>query len=282
MAGVVKPGAAVGGEDRVLVMIGFMGAGKSTAAVSAARALGADAIDVDQVIEQRLGKPIDRIFAEDGEPAFRATEERITLELLGEPRAGGRVVALGGGALGSEKVRAALRGHLVTWIDVDLDTAWRRCQGTGRPLATDRSEFERLYAAREPVYTEAADVVVPHHRAAEMAAVLAALEGLPTPASPCCGRPARRATTRPTSARACSASAPFWPATVAGRRFLVTDYNAGRLYGDALSPLDGRVDDHARRAVQDDRSRRDRVVRAGARRHDACRRRGRARRRCRR
>ena len=241
MAGVVKPGAAVGGEDRVLVMIGFMGAGKSTAAVSAARALGADAIDVDQVIEQRVGKPIDRIFAEDGEPAFRATEERITLELLGEPRAGGRVVALGGGALGSEKVRAALHGHLVTWIDVDLDTAWRRCQGTGRPLASDRSEFERLYAAREPVYTEAADVVVPHHRSAEMAAVVAALEGLPNAGATVLWATSASGDYPAYIGPGLLGEAPFWPATVSGRRFLVTDYNAGRLYGDRLSPLDGRV-----------------------------------------
>ena len=65
-----------------------MGAGKSTAARSAAAALGIDAVDVDSVIEERLGKPIHDVFAEDGEGAFRAAEERITLELLNDP--GGR------------------------------------------------------------------------------------------------------------------------------------------------------------------------------------------------
>jgi shikimate kinase / 3-dehydroquinate synthase len=242
MAAAVSPTTALGDDGRVLAMIGFMGAGKSTAARSAAQALGADAIDVDQVVEQRLGNPIERVFAQDGEPAFRAAEERITLELLESPAT--RVLALGGGALGSDRVRRALRDHLVVWVDVDLETAWRRCQGTGRPLAADRAQFERLYAAREPVYAQAAGVVVPHERSAEMARVLAALEG-----------PAGWVRSDTTVLWAVSASGDypayigpgllgeraFWPATVTGRRFLVTDYNAGRLYGDRLSPLDGRV-----------------------------------------
>ncbi|MGA9857081.1 MAG: iron-containing alcohol dehydrogenase, partial [Solirubrobacteraceae bacterium] len=182
------------------------------------------------------------IFARDGEAAFRAAEERITLELLEAPSDGPRpVVALGGGALGSAAVRDALRDHLTVWIDVDLDTAWRRCEGTARPLAADRDAFTALYTARRPVYEQAADVVVPQERAGEMGAVLAALEGVPR--------------TGVTVLWATSASGdypayigpgllsgpPFWPATVAGRRFVVTDYNVGRLYGEALGRLDGRV-----------------------------------------
>ena len=149
MAGTVDVSAALGEQVRVVAMVGFMGAGKSTAARSAARALDTDAVDVDHVIEERLGKSIERIFAEDGEPAFRAAEERITLELLDHSdSAAPRVIALGGGALGSDRVREALRGHLTAWIDVDAETAWQRCQGTGRPLAADRAQFERLHAAR--------------------------------------------------------------------------------------------------------------------------------------
>ncbi|HEX4010080.1 MAG TPA: bifunctional shikimate kinase/3-dehydroquinate synthase [Solirubrobacteraceae bacterium] len=244
MAGAVSSDPAPGSERRVLVMVGFMGAGKSTAAVSAARALDADAVDVDQVIEQRAGMPIHRMFAEDGERAFRATEERITLELLDETGlARPRVLALGGGALGSEKVREALRSHLVIWIDVDLETAWRRCQGTGRPLASDRGEFSRLYAAREPAYAAAADVVVPHAQASAMAPVIAALDGVGS-------RSGRVTVLWATSASGdypafigpgLLAQPSFWPATVVGRRFLVSDYNAGRLYADRLAPLDGRV-----------------------------------------
>ena len=74
------PGAQAGADrpgSGAVACIGFMGAGKSTAARSAAAALGTAAVDVDSVIEERLGKPIRAIFAEDGESAFRAAEERI-------------------------------------------------------------------------------------------------------------------------------------------------------------------------------------------------------------
>ncbi len=237
MAITMSPSAARR-SGAAVVMIGFMGAGKSTVARHAAATLGGPAVDVDAAIAQRLGKPIAEIFADDGEGAFRQAEERITLELLNDT--GRRVLALGGGALGSSRVRAALADHLVVWIDVDCETAWRRCGGSGRPLAADRHEFERLYALRRPVYARVADVVVGHERGDAIAAVLAAMEGMPA---------------RATLLWAATASGDypayvgpgllgdpsFWPATVPGRRFLVTDYNAGRLYGEALNPLDGRV-----------------------------------------
>ncbi|MGH2910645.1 MAG: shikimate kinase, partial [Solirubrobacteraceae bacterium] len=148
MATALKPAAADAVGQRVVVMIGFMGAGKSTAARNAAEALGSVAVDVDDVIEERLGKPIARIFAEDGEAAFRAAEERFTLELLeaGGMAPGPGVLALGGGAIESPRVREALGRHLVVWIDVDPETAWRRCSGSGRPLAADRSRFYALHA----------------------------------------------------------------------------------------------------------------------------------------
>jgi shikimate kinase len=164
-------------HGRSLAFIGFMGAGKSTAARSAATLLGMEAVDVDAVLEHRLGKPIERVFAEDGEAVFRAAEERVTTELLDAdwPRA----VSLGGGAIGSESVRAALAEHFVVWIDVPVDVAWARARGTGRPLAADRGRFERLYAEREPVYRRLADAIVPAERSHAMAQVLPALDGLP-------------------------------------------------------------------------------------------------------
>ncbi len=225
-------------SDRTIALIGFMGAGKSTAARSAAAALGLSAVDSDQVIEQRAGKPIEQIFAQDDEAAFREAEERVILELLDadEPR----VVALGGGALGSAAVRAALGRHLVIWVDIDAETAWQRCQGTGRPLAADRAAFEQRYVDREPVYAAAADVVIPHERSERMGEIVGAVQGMPSG-------------TKLLWATSASGDYPayigpglvtvdrFWPATVAGRRFLVTDYTAGRLYADALEPLDRRV-----------------------------------------
>ncbi|MDQ6608086.1 MAG: 3-dehydroquinate synthase, partial [Actinomycetota bacterium] len=223
---------------RAIVCIGFMGAGKTTAARSAAGSLGGEAIDVDRVIEARLGKPIERVFAEDGEPAFRAAEERITLELLeaGETT----VLALGGGAVGSPVVRRALAQHLVVWLDVTVDTAWARAEGTGRPLARDFTQFARLYSQREAIYASLADVIVPAERSAALPAVLAALANVPDDttvlwaASESGDYPAYIGPGLIGEHR-------FWPATVEGRRFLVTDGQAGRLYGETLDPLHGRV-----------------------------------------
>jgi shikimate kinase/3-dehydroquinate synthase len=189
------------------------------------------------VLEKRLGKPIEQVFAQEGESAFRAAEERAALELLAAPDT--HVLALGGGAVASPRVREALAGHLVVWIDVDVEVAWARCEGSGRPLARERSEFERLYAAREPLYASLADVVVGTERANQMPRILGALEGLP-------------AGVRMLWAAGASADYPafigsgllrdgFWPVSVPGRRFLVTDGNAGRRYSDALAPLDGRI-----------------------------------------
>jgi shikimate kinase/3-dehydroquinate synthase len=232
---------------RNVVLVGFMGAGKTTAAHSLAQASGLPAVDVDEEIVRRDGRSIEDIFSTDGEGAFRELEERTGLEVLDskEPR----IVSLGGGALGSAPLRAALASHRVVWIDIDTDTAWARAAGRGRPLARDRDAFRALHGRREPVYAAAADVVVPQTRATGVARVLTALEGVPagvrtlwatTPGAdagddyPAYVGPGLLATEgrRP---------APFWPSTVRGRRFLVTDYNAGRLYGERLGRLDGRV-----------------------------------------
>ncbi|MDQ2897977.1 MAG: shikimate kinase, partial [Actinomycetota bacterium] len=138
-------------DRRVVAMIGFMGAGKTTAARDAAHALGTTAVDVDHELEARSGQSIAEIFAQDGEAAFRAREEQLTLELLHAGRVGPtpRVLALGGGAITSAAVRAALADHLAVWIDVDLETAWQRSRGGDRPLAADRDRFATLYAGRE-------------------------------------------------------------------------------------------------------------------------------------
>jgi shikimate kinase / 3-dehydroquinate synthase len=231
-AGVDRPGRGA------VVCIGFMGAGKSTAARSAAGAIGVDAVDVDSVIEERLGKPIHEVFAEDGEGAFRAAEERITLELLADPSVS--VLALGGGAVGHVSVREALADHRVVWLDITLDDAWERCGGSSRPLARDREQFARLYAEREPLYAALADAIVPAARTHAMGSVLGALEEMPDD-------------TKMLWAAAAAGDYPayigpglvtqhqFWPASVAGRRFAVTDGIVGRHYADALAPLSGRV-----------------------------------------
>ena len=118
-----------------------MGSGKSTAA----RAIGA--IDVDALVETRAGKSIPEIFREEGEAAFRAQEEKAV------------ILALGGGAVTSPRVRGALEDTLTIWLDVDVDTCWERVRGSDRPLAQDEAEFRRLYAERRALYADAADVV---------------------------------------------------------------------------------------------------------------------------
>jgi len=227
--------------NRGVVCIGFMGAGKSTAARSLAEALGSTPIDVDSVIEERLGKPIERVFAEDGEAAFRAAEEQTTLELLSKPQP--RVLALGGGAIGHESVREALKDHLVIWLDVALELAWARCRDSDRPLARDREQFETLYHRREPVYAALADAVVPAERSHQMEPVLAALQSMPdrtkllwaaTPGGPRADHPAYVGEGLMSEHR-------FWPPSIGGRRFLVTDGIAGRLYGEYLELVAGRA-----------------------------------------
>ena len=225
-------------RDRPVAFIGFMGSGKSTAARAAAVVLGAAPIDADRVIEERLGKSIERVFAEDGEAAFRAAEETATLELLDDPA--NRVLSLGGGAVSSEPVRRALADRLVVWLDVDLDTAWARASGSGRPLARDRAEFNALHSEREPLYAALADAIVPGERSAAMAPVLEAVRGLP-------------GGSRMLWASSASGDYPvylgaglllerrFWPPAVRGRRFVVTDGRVGRHYGEVVEPVSHRV-----------------------------------------
>ena len=121
-----------------LVFIGFMGAGKSLAARSAAAQLNVATVDSDALLEERLGSSIEQYFASHGEGAFREQEEETVAELLDAPPA--PVISLGGGAVGSERVREALARHTVVLLDVDADTAWQRARG-GRPLARDRDRF---------------------------------------------------------------------------------------------------------------------------------------------
>jgi shikimate kinase/3-dehydroquinate synthase len=217
-------------------LIGFMGAGKSTAA----QALGQRAVDVDETIETRLGRPIPAIFAEQGEAAFRALEEQVSLELLDDPAYD--VVALGGGGVKSERVRQALSSRRVVWLWTVWEDAWSRVCGDGveRPLASDPARFHELHEERQPIYESLADVIVPATRSRQMPAVIAALDGLPG------GAKMLWATTT-------SADYPvyvgsglipehrFWPQAVSGRRMLVTDYNAGRRWGDFLEPVFARV-----------------------------------------
>jgi shikimate kinase/3-dehydroquinate synthase len=146
------------GGGGAIVFVGFMGAGKSSAARAAAAALGVSPLDSDRELEQALGEPIETFFDREGEDEFRRREERLVLELL--ERADGGVVALGGGALGSDRVCEALERHVVVLLEVSPDDAWRRAANRGRPNARDRTRFDALFEARRARYEQMADAIV--------------------------------------------------------------------------------------------------------------------------
>jgi shikimate kinase/3-dehydroquinate synthase len=201
-----------------LVFIGFMAAGKSTAALAAAAALGETGADTDELLEREFGESIQAYFDREGEAAFRAAEEALVTRLL--DRADGGVFALGGGAVLSPRTREALRRHTVVLVDVDLETAWERAHGQGRPLARERDAFARLFAERAALYEDAADAIVPgtgepHLVRRAVDALRAVPEGLTL-----------------IWATAASADYPVWigagaaqraPWPAGGRRFVVTD-----------------------------------------------------------
>ncbi len=210
-----------------IVLVGFMGAGKSTGARSLAAELGGHALDSDREIEQRIGEPIESFFDREGEAAFRAREEEVVCELLARDDAA--VIALGGGALASERVRDALTRHTVVHLEIDPEDAWRRASGKGRPLARDRDRFAALWSDRRAVYESVSDAVVPPSDRDALRRALPfvkALDGAPP-------------STRLVWAAADSGDYPvflgrgliesgFFP-PLDGRRFVVTDENVARV-----------------------------------------------------
>ena len=135
-----------------------MGAGKSTLGAEVADRLGRPFVDLDDEIERVAGRSIPELF-EAGEPAFRAIEEGVAASVLRSPAP--LVVALGGGAVLSERTRQALREAAITVrVDVDADEAWERVAGGDRPLAQDADRFRVLYEERRPIYERVADAAV--------------------------------------------------------------------------------------------------------------------------
>jgi shikimate kinase/3-dehydroquinate synthase len=142
-----------------LVLIGFMGAGKSTLAGRLAALRGRAPIDGDALLVERFGHSVAREFELHGEHAFRAEEEEVMCGLL-EGVDARDVIALGGGSVLSARVRTALTGHTTALIEVAPEVAWERVHrddGAERPLARDRDAFEALYAERCGLYEQVAD-----------------------------------------------------------------------------------------------------------------------------
>jgi shikimate kinase / 3-dehydroquinate synthase len=141
-----------------IVLVGFMGAGKTTIGKRLARRLGWGFRDMDREIEAGNGLTVAEIFARHGEAFFRAEELRVAREMARLMR---HVVAAGGGAFASAETRDVLRtGAAVVWLRCDLDTLLGRIPPDGsRPLASNRETMAALLAEREPTYRQA-DLIV--------------------------------------------------------------------------------------------------------------------------
>jgi shikimate kinase len=164
---------------RSIVLVGLMGAGKSTVGRRLASRLGLIFKDADLEIEAAAGLTIPDIFAIYGEPSFRDGEARVISRLL---RAGPLVLATGGGAYLRESTRVRIAESAVSvWLKADLDVLMRRVRKRGnRPLLqTDDPEatMRDLMAVRHPVYA-AADVMVISREASHDRVVQDVLEAL--------------------------------------------------------------------------------------------------------
>src|SRR5262249_10752688 len=133
-----------------------MGAGKSTLGPIVAERLGRQFVSLDAVVEERSGTSIAELFATRGEPAFRLVEEDVAAEGLARAEPAG--IELGGGPVTRETPRGRLAERAFSvLLDVEVDEAWRRVEGTGRPLASDQQLFRALHAERDVYYAEVAD-----------------------------------------------------------------------------------------------------------------------------
>ncbi len=138
-----------------IILTGFMGTGKTTVGREVARRLDRPFVDMDAEIEARAGKPVPRIFAEDGEAAFRQMEAALCKELGARD---GLVIATGGGALIDPANRAAMGSGVIVCLTCTVDETLRRVRKSGRPArplldVTDpRAEIERLLESRRVAY----------------------------------------------------------------------------------------------------------------------------------
>ena len=141
-----------------IVLLGFMGSGKTTVGGLLGARLGRPFVDLDDRIEAAAGRSIATVFAEQGEAAFRDLEAQSLRELLTQAREP-LVIALGGGAFAQERNRQAIAaaGALTIFLDSPLETLRERCAGLlHRPLARDPLRFTQLYLERQPIYALAA------------------------------------------------------------------------------------------------------------------------------
>ncbi|CAN5398898.1 shikimate kinase [soil metagenome] len=165
--------------DRSIVLVGLMGAGKTTIGRRVAERLDLPFVDADHEIEEAAGKSIPDIFADHGEAYFREGERRVITRLI---ESGAKILATGGGAYINPTTRAAIREKSVSiWLKADLPLLMKRVlKRTSRPLLNTGDPEEvmrRLMADRYPIYAEA-DITVMSRDAAHAAVVSEVIRGL--------------------------------------------------------------------------------------------------------
>ena len=148
-------------QPSCLALIGFMGTGKTTVGRLVAEALHFEFLDTDELIQARAGKTITDIFAQDGEPAFRALEQQVIRELSTKTRT---VISTGGGLPTNPENLALLKSFaLVVCLWSSPAKIWERVKNQShRPLLHDpnpQNKIRELLAARKPFYQQA-DVLV--------------------------------------------------------------------------------------------------------------------------
>ena len=155
----------------ILALTGFMGCGKSSVGRLVASRLGCAFIDLDEAVEAAQGRSVARIFAEDGEPAFRTAELEALKDILSTSASGTTVLALGGGTLTTPEARklVAERAKCI-YLRATIDTLTQNLMLVGtesRPMlkgadgeASLRRRIESLMAGRSSIYEQAADVTI--------------------------------------------------------------------------------------------------------------------------
>lgn len=145
-------------NTRRIVILGFMGCGKTTVAAELARELDCGSVDLDSFIAEREGRSPAEIINEDGEDGFREIETLALRDVLQNRSA--RVIALGGGTwtIPANRTLIALHDCATVWLDAPFELCWQRINaaGTVRPLAPSIETARELYSARQPSYALAA------------------------------------------------------------------------------------------------------------------------------
>jgi shikimate kinase len=144
---------------RAVVLVGFMGAGKTSVGRELGQRWGWPFVDLDDRVQAREQRTIAEIFRLSGEAKFRRAEHEALRELLKEIERERLVIAVGGGAFSRPENASLLEDSLTTtiFLDASADELWKRCcdDRTERPLRRDETEFRQLYESRRPRYLEA-------------------------------------------------------------------------------------------------------------------------------